>query len=170
MCWLAWANRHEVYPLYRLFRQVIGRWLSLLNSPGLGIKVVLPSENHKGNWRSSSWAVAWKQVAISLCKIVTFFHQKLAIRSRPGALQFFFLLRILVTCSAFEFQPSVGTSSTTSSIASPTSSIHFASVSPLPSSRLDFSKKYSLHQCWWTCPLRYSVVSFVNLPGCLTFF
>ena len=34
---------------YRLFRQVIGRWLSLLNSPGLGIRVVLPSENNKGN-------------------------------------------------------------------------------------------------------------------------
>ena len=133
MCWLAWANRHEVYHLYRLFRQVIGRWLSLLNSPGLGIRVVVPSENHKGNWRSSSWAVAWKQVAISLRQIVAFFHQKLAIRSGPGALQFFFSLMILVICSAFKFQPSVGTSGTTSSIASLTSSIHSASVFPLPS-------------------------------------
>ena len=92
--WLAWANRHVVYHLYRLFRQVIGRWLSLLNSPGLGIRVVLPSENHKGNWRSSSWAVAWKQVAISLRQIVAFFNQTLALRSGPGALQFFFLLMI----------------------------------------------------------------------------
>ena len=66
-----------------------------LNSPGLGIRVVWPSENHKGNWRSSSWAVAWKQVAISLCKIVAFFRQKLAIRSGPGALQSFFLVMIL---------------------------------------------------------------------------
>ena len=132
MRWLAWANRHEVYHLYRLFRQVIGRWLSLLNSPGLGIRVVSPSENHRGNWRSSSWAVAWKQVAISLCKIVAFFHQKLAIRSGPGELQFFFLLMILVTCSAFKFQSSVCTSGTTSSIASLTSSIHSGSVSPLP--------------------------------------
>ena len=103
-----------------------------LNSPGLGIRVVWPSENHKGNWRSSSWVVAWKQVAISLCKIVAFFHQKLAIRSGPGALQFFFLLMIFLTCSAFRFQPSVGTSGTRSSIASLTSSIHSAFVSPLP--------------------------------------
>ena len=67
-------------------------------------------------------------------KIVAFFHQKLAVRSGPGALQFFFLLMILVTCSAVKFQPLVGTSSTTSSIASLTSSIHSASVSPHPSS------------------------------------
>ena len=147
MCWLAWANRHEVYHLYRLFRQVIGRWLSLLNSSGLGIRVVLPSENHKGNWRSSSWAVAWKQVAISLCKIVAFFNRKLAIRSGQGALQFFFLLMILETCSAFRFQPSVGTSGTTSSIAFLTSSVHSASVSPLLFLPIDFSKNYSLHQC-----------------------
>ena len=87
-----------------------------LNSPGLGIRVVWPSENHKGNWRSSSWVVAWKQVAISLC----------------GALQFSFFLMIFLTCSAFRFQPSVGTSGTRSSIASLTSSIHSAFVSPLP--------------------------------------
>ena len=75
--------------------------------------------------------MAWKQVAISLCKIVAFFHQKLAIRSGPGALQFFFLLTIFLTCSAFRFQPSVGTSGTRSSIASLTPSIHSAFLSPL---------------------------------------
>ena len=82
-------------------------------------------------------------MAISLRKVVAFFNQKLAIRSGPGALQFFFLLRIiLVTCLTFKFQPSVGTSGTTSSIASLTSSIHPASVSPFPSSfRRLFQKK-----------------------------
>ena len=35
-------------------------------------------------------------MAISLCKIVAFFHQKLAIRSGPGALQVFFLFIIII--------------------------------------------------------------------------
>ena len=73
MCWLAWANKHGVCHSYKLFRQVTERWLTLLNSLGLGIRFILPSENHKGNWRSSSWAVAWKQVAISLLAISLLF-------------------------------------------------------------------------------------------------
>ena len=36
-----------MYHLYKLLRQVRERWLSLLNSLGLGITVVLPSENHR---------------------------------------------------------------------------------------------------------------------------
>ena len=34
-------KRHEVNHLYSVFRHVIGLWFSLVNSPGLGIKVTL---------------------------------------------------------------------------------------------------------------------------------
>ena len=36
---------YDVNHLYMVFKQVIGHWLSLLNSSGLGSSVVLPSEN-----------------------------------------------------------------------------------------------------------------------------
>ena len=34
--------------LYKVFKQVIGLWLSLVNSPGFGSSVVLSSENQAG--------------------------------------------------------------------------------------------------------------------------
>ena len=110
--------------------------------------------------------MAWKQVAISLCEIVAFFHQKLAIRSGPGALQFFFLLMILETYSAFRFQLSVGTSGTTSSIASLTSSIHSASASPLPFSFFTLLPCYpiTLLPCYLVSVLHSYLVTL--LPNC----
>ena len=35
--------------LYKVFRQVIGLWLSLVNSLGFGSSVVLPSKNQAGH-------------------------------------------------------------------------------------------------------------------------
>ena len=69
-CWFVLGSRHEVYHLYIVFRQAIERWLSLRNSPGLGMSVVFPSENHKGNWYSSRCAVAWKLMAIVIIIVV----------------------------------------------------------------------------------------------------
>jgi len=62
--------------IHKVFKQVIGRWLSFVNSPGLGNKLVFPPENHKGKSLSHT-AVSSKLLATSWCKKSTFFHQKL---------------------------------------------------------------------------------------------
>ena len=62
-----------MYHFYKVFKQVIGRWLSLVNSHGFGNKLVFPPENHKGKSLSHT-AVASKLLVRSLCKTATFFH------------------------------------------------------------------------------------------------
>ena len=41
-------KRHDVNHLYSVIRHVIGLWFSLVNSPGLGIKVVFPPVDQCG--------------------------------------------------------------------------------------------------------------------------
>ena len=36
-----------MYHLYKVFKQVIGRWLSFVNSPGLGNELVFPPKVHR---------------------------------------------------------------------------------------------------------------------------
>ena len=42
------VKRHDVNNLYSVFRHVIGLWFSLVNLPGLGIKVVFSRVNQCG--------------------------------------------------------------------------------------------------------------------------
>ena len=44
-CLFPSPNMHDVNHLYMVFKQVIGLWLSLVNSSSFGSSVVLPSEN-----------------------------------------------------------------------------------------------------------------------------
>ena len=47
-CWSMGARRQDANHLYMVFRQVIGIWFSLRNSPSFEMKKVFPSENHSG--------------------------------------------------------------------------------------------------------------------------
>ena len=90
----------------------MGILVSLLGSPGLRIRLVLPAVNHNGN---SGWCtVAWKLLATPSCNTCAFFHQKLVILSGPVALQFFFLLMIFPASFVSSWNPSVGSSGTNS--------------------------------------------------------
>ena len=48
-CLFAWPNKQGVYHLYCVLKHVMGIWFSLLNFPGLGIRLVLLAVNHNGN-------------------------------------------------------------------------------------------------------------------------
>ena len=72
-----------------VFKPVIGRWFSLEDWPGFGVNDVLPPVNHQ----RMSWglfAIACILLDTPSCEVSAFFHQKLAILSGPGSLQFFF--------------------------------------------------------------------------------
>ena len=125
-----------MYHLYKVFKQVIDRWLYFVNSPGLGNKLVFRPENHKGKSLSHT-TVASKLLATSWCKTSTFFHQKFARRSGPGALQFFFFLIVYPPPSPVSLNSVVGISGTTSLIASLTSSIHSIPAFPFPVASLN---------------------------------
>ena len=118
-----------MYHLFNVFKQVIGRWLSFVNSPGN--KLVFPPENHKGQFLSNT-AVASKLLAMSWCKTTAFFHQKFARRSGPGALQFFFFLVFCPPLSPVSLNSVAGISGTTFLIASLISSIYSIPAFPLP--------------------------------------
>ena len=89
-----------------MFRQVMGRWLSLVNSPGFGINVVFPSQNHAGYSSSYSEITRNDEITPS-CNAWARFHQKLAIRSSPGALQFFFCTKTFTTSHVTRPQVSI---------------------------------------------------------------
>ena len=82
---------------------MIGLWLSLVNSPGFGSNVVLPSENH-ARYYMLVFAMVWNDIATPSWSTFTFFHQNLVTLSGPGVLQFFFLARTFVASTVSRFQ------------------------------------------------------------------
>ena len=91
-CSFAGPNRHD---LYKVFKQVIGLSLSMVNSPGFGSSMVLPSEN-QAEYSMLVLAMVWNDIATPSWSTFAFFHQKLVNLSGPRALQFFFLASTFV--------------------------------------------------------------------------
>ena len=89
-CSFAGPNRHDVNHLYKVFKLVIGLWLSPVNSPGFGSSVVLPSEK-QAEYSMLVFAMVWNDIATPSWSTFAYFHQKLVSLSGPRALQFFFL-------------------------------------------------------------------------------
>ena len=83
-------KRHELNHLYIALRHVIGLWFLLKKPPDCtGISVVFPSVNHNGISQSPC-IMAWNDSGTNAWRAPTFFYQKFAMRSGPGALQFRF--------------------------------------------------------------------------------
>ena len=91
--WSMGFSRHDVNHFYNVLWHVIGRWLSLANSPRFGMTNVVPPENQRGySW--APWVMAWN-VLTTPCSDRASFHQKFVILSSPGALQFLFSWSLL---------------------------------------------------------------------------
>ena len=95
--WSMGFSRHDVNHFYNVFRHVIGRWLSLENSPDFGMTDVFPPENQRCySW--APWVMTWNVLTTPSCSDRACFHQKFVILSSPGALQFLFFS---ITFTAF---------------------------------------------------------------------
>ena len=91
--------------LYSVFKEVIGRWLSLVEAPGLGSNDVFPWQNQAGN-SMSLFAISRNDLTTPSCSELALFHQKLINLSGPEALQFFFLAKILAASEVSRAQAS----------------------------------------------------------------
>ena len=94
-CWSTGFSRQDVNHLQTVFRQVIGLWVSLENSPCFCRRHDFPSANHNGIPRSA-FAMAWNTLATPSWREFVFFYQKFTIRSE---LQLRFLLITFVALS-----------------------------------------------------------------------
>lgn len=98
-CSLAGPNKHTVNHSYMAFKQVIGLWLSLVNSPGFRSSVLLPSENQAG-YSTLVFAMVWKEKSHALVKHFCLFPPKRALQEHSRSFSLLVPLQ-LTWCLAF---------------------------------------------------------------------